>query len=121
MDGYALAEELNRLQLPGVHFRTTGFTPCASNHAGSPCQGVQVHITDRDALRPVEMALHLITVARCLSGEAWMWNPHFDRLAGGSGLRSALEARTSVVEIVATWEESTSAFLHQREKYLIYQ
>jgi uncharacterized protein YbbC (DUF1343 family) len=121
LDGHALAEELNRLQLPGVHFRATAFTPCASNHAGSQCQGVQVHITDRDSLRPVEMALHLITVARCLSGEAWMWNPHFDRLAGGSGLRSALDARASVAEIVATWEESTSRFFRQREKYLIYQ
>jgi len=121
MDGYALADELNRLQLPGVHFRGTVFTPCTSNHAGSQCQGVQVHMTDRDLLRPIEAALHLITVARCLAGEAWRWNPHFDRLAGGSGLRSALEARASVAEIVATWEESTSAFLRQRGKYLIYQ
>jgi len=121
MDGHALAEELNRLHLPGVHFRTTVFTPCASTHAGSQCQGVQVHVTERDALRPVEMALHLITVARCLSGEAWTWNPHFDRLAGGSGLRAAVEARTSVAAMVATWEESISVFLRQREKYLMYQ
>jgi uncharacterized protein YbbC (DUF1343 family) len=120
LDSQALAEALNGLQLPGVHFRATVFTPCASNHAGSECHGVQVHVIDRNSLRPVEMTLHLIAVARCLSGDAWMWNPHFERLAGGSDVRSALEVGKSVAEIVATWEESIAAFLHQREKYLMY-
>jgi uncharacterized protein YbbC (DUF1343 family) len=120
IDGYALAAELNELQLPGVLFRATAFTPSSSNHAGNECHGVQVHVTNRDLLRPVEMALHLIAVARRLSGDAWMWNPHFERLAGGSDVRSVLEAGTSVAEMMATWEESIAAFLHKREKYLMY-
>ena len=118
--GYALAEELNGLQLPGVRFRATAFTPSASNHAGSECGGVQVHITDRDSFRPVEMALHLIATVRCFSGDAWEWNPHFERLAGDGTLRSALEAGTSVTEIFASWDESISVFVNQREKYLLY-
>ena len=120
LDGYAMAEELNRLQLPGVRFRAIVFTPSSSSHAGSECRGVQVHVTDRDALRPVEMALHLIVVARCLSGDTWVWNPHFDRLAGDSAVRSALDAGTKVTEIVTNWEESIAVFIHQREKYLLY-
>ena len=120
MDGHALAAALNELQLSGVRFRATIFTPAASTHAGSECYGVQVHVTDRDAFRPVEMALHLIAVAQCLSGDAWMWNPHFDRLAGDSGIRSALDAGTKVNKIIETWKESTSGFVHQREKYLTY-
>lgn len=120
LDGYALAEALNRLDLPGVRFRAHVFTPSASNHAGTQCQGVQVHVIDRDVLRPVEMALHLIAEAQCLSGNAWAWNPHFERLAGSSGVRSALEAGTGVAEILASWQESISEFLRQREKYLLY-
>ncbi len=120
LDGYALAKALNELQLPGVRFRETVFTPSISNHAGSECRGVQVHVTDRDSLRPVEMALHLIAIARCFSGDSWMWNPHFERLAGDGRLHSALEAGTGVAEILATWEESISEFVHQREKYLMY-
>ena len=120
LDGYALAKALNELQLPGVRFRETVFTPSISNHAGSECRGVQVHVTDRESLRPVEMALHLIAIARCFSSDAWMWNPHFERLAGDGTLRSALEAGTSVAEILATWEESISEFVHQRETYLMY-
>jgi uncharacterized protein YbbC (DUF1343 family) len=120
LDGYALAERLNKLQLPGVRFRATVFTPSASNHIESECHGVQVHITDRDSLNPVEMALHLITITRCLSGDAWKWNSHFERLAGDAMLHFALEAEASVVEILATWDASISAFLHQRETYLMY-
>lgn len=120
IDSHALADALNRLQLPGVRFRATTFTPTASTHAETECYGVQVHVTDRDSLRPVEMALHLIAAARCLSGDAWRWNPHFERLAGGSDVRSVLEAGTSVGEMMASWEGSIAAFLHQREKYLVY-
>ena len=106
--------------MPGVRFRPIVFTPSASNHAGSECHGVQVHVIDRDAFLPIEMALHLIRVARCLSGDAWTWNPHFERLAGGSDVRSALDAGTSVNVLIAMWEESISDFLYQREKYLLY-
>jgi len=120
LDGYKLADTLNALCLPGVRFRPVVFTPSASNHAGSECHGVQVHVTDRDLLRPVEMALHLIASARRLSGDAWMWNPHFERLAGSSSIRSALEEGSSVAEIIANWEGSISSFISRREKYLIY-
>jgi uncharacterized protein YbbC (DUF1343 family) len=120
LDGYALAEELNRLQLPGVRFRATAFTPSASIYARSQCYGIQVHVTDQNVLCPVEMALHLIAIAQDLSGDTWVWNPHFDRLAGDSAVRSALDAGTKVTEIVTNWEESIAVFIHQREKYLLY-
>ena len=120
LDSYDLASALNQLSLPGVRFRPTVFTPCASTHAGQQCYGVQVHVTDRDAFAPVEMALHLLASARRLCGEAWEWNAHFERLAGGSTLRSALEAGTNVMEITAGWAESISRFVQRREKYLLY-
>jgi uncharacterized protein YbbC (DUF1343 family) len=120
LDGYALAEELNALCLPGVRFRSILFTPSASNHTGCECRGVQVHVLERNALQSVTMALNLIAVTRRMANQAWAWNPHFDRLAGGGDVRSALEAETSVMEITASWTESISQFVRQREKYLLY-
>ena len=120
LDGFALAEEMNALDLPGVRFRPTLFTPSASNHAGKECRGAQVHVTDRAALRPVAMALYLITTTRRMAGRAWAWNSHFERLAGGSSLRLALDAGKPVGEILAGWAESIAGFVHQREKYLLY-
>jgi len=120
LDGYILAEKMNSLNLPGVRFRPLVFTPSASTHAGIECQGVQVHIIDRDTLRPASIALNLIEATRQMAGAAWAWNPHFERLAGGGGVRPALEAGTSADEITVSWAESISGFIHQREKYLLY-
>jgi uncharacterized protein YbbC (DUF1343 family) len=120
LDGYALAQEMNALCLPGVRFRPIVFTPSASSHAGWDCQGVQVHVLDRDALRPVTIALNLIAAARRIAGEAWEWNPHFERLAGGTHLRYALEAGASVSEITGAWAKSISGFISKRERYLLY-
>ncbi len=120
LDGHALTEAMNVLDLAGVRFRPTMFTPSSSNHAGSECHGIQVHVTDREALRPVEMALHLIATARRMSGECFSWNPHLERLAGSEALRSSLEAGEPVSRILAAWGESIYQFVHQREKYLLY-
>jgi uncharacterized protein YbbC (DUF1343 family) len=119
LDGAALAEEMHALALPGVRFRPFQFTPWASTHAGQACQGVQVHVTDRHNFRPVEMALHLIGVARRMS-VAWAWNPHFERLAGSEAVRPLLEAGTPVRELLSGWAEYRAAFLAQREKFLLY-
>ncbi len=69
LDGHALAESIERTpNYQASAIRATIFTPSASNHAGSECHGVQVHVTDRDALRPVEMALQLIAVGAVFVG-----------------------------------------------------
>ncbi len=120
LDGYALADEMNALDLAGVRFRPMQFTPSSSNHAGSECKGVQVHVTDRNALRPVEMALHLIASARQLSGECFSWNSHLERLAGSEGLRSSLDAEKSVSQILAEWAEDQMGFARSRTNYLLY-
>ncbi len=49
IDGALLEKEMNRHALPGLHFRSTSFRPTFSKHQGVMCQGVQMHITDRDA------------------------------------------------------------------------
>ncbi len=120
LDGYALADALNALNLPGVRFRPTVFTPSASNHAGSECRGVQVHVLDREIFRPVEMALHLIAIARGMSGENFSWNRHFELLTGGRAVRSAFEAGEGPGEVISRWAEASSRFGNLREKYLLY-
>jgi uncharacterized protein YbbC (DUF1343 family) len=121
LDGYALAKELNELELPGVRFRPILFTPSASNHAGQECQGVQVHVTDRNTLRPVEMALYLIAAARRMSAETFTWNTHFERLAGSATLRSNIDSGMPVREIIAAMAETITGYIERRDKYLLYQ
>ena len=47
VDGRALAEELERLDLPGVVFRPCFFKPTFHKWVGQVCGGLQLHVVDR--------------------------------------------------------------------------
>lgn len=130
LDGYALADALNRLALPGVRFRPTQFEPSASKHAGSVCQGVQLHVTDRDAFRPVRTGLHLLATLRALCPAHFAWASYpradgtaqftIDRLTGSAVVRAALDAGTPAAEVAAGWAADEATFRAQRQPYLLY-
>lgn len=63
VDGARLARELG--PLPGVAVTPIRFTPTASTHANEECGGIRLTITDRRALRSVEVGLRIAaTLAR---------------------------------------------------------
>lgn len=122
LDGFALADHLNRLALHGVTFRPTRFTPTASKWQGQVCDGVQVHVMNRDDLRPVTVALTLINTIRQQHPEQFEWRlPHFDRLIGTDRVRRELEQGISVVELVERWAKERYAFEDARQQILIYR
>jgi uncharacterized protein YbbC (DUF1343 family) len=127
IDGRRWAEALNDLRLSGVIFRACYFVPSFSKYVGECCGGVQVHITDRDACRPVETALHMLSVALNLWPDNFEWLPpsydehcHFDLLAGTNKIRKDLSQGVAVGEIVEGWREDLQAFDIVREKHLLY-
>jgi len=122
IDGRALAERLNALALPGVRARAARFAPGADKFAGEMCGGVQLHVTDRDDLRPVTLGLHLIAAIRDLHPDQFAWRAsHFDRLIGSDRVRHALERAEPVEQIVRGWQQSLAKFDQQRDSYLLYQ
>ena len=109
--GPQLANQLNALDLPGIKFRPVQFTPSASKWQGQYCAGVQLHVTDRRALRPVTVALHLLMAVRQLHPNDFAWNlPHFDHLAGTNKVREAIEGETAVTDILAGWEADLAQY-----------
>ncbi len=90
LDADDFAGELNALGLPGVRFRPAHFQPWFSKHAGQPCHGVQVHITDRNAFQPVRSGLALVAAVARQPGFEWVktdGRPFIDLLAGSDALR----------------------------------
>ncbi|NUW39283.1 exo-beta-N-acetylmuramidase NamZ family protein [Nonomuraea rhodomycinica] len=89
-----LAAELNALDLPGVRFRDTWFTPTFHKHAGTTVRGVQLHVLDRAAFRPVLTGVSMLHVARTLypDGFGW-WGPENfeDHLWGSDTLTACLD------------------------------
>jgi len=121
VDGYALAEMLNRLDLPGVRFRPSQFRPAASKWLGQLCEGVQVHVRDRQPFRAVRTALHIIAAIRQMYLDQFAWRErHFDLLMGSDATRLALDAGRPLEEIVASWETGLAVFARRRESCLIY-
>jgi uncharacterized protein YbbC (DUF1343 family) len=126
LDGRALAAQLNALDLPGVRARATAFAPLASKHTGRRCEGVQLHITDPGALRPVALGVHLLAALRRSSAEfAWLPPAHgarhfVDLLWGGDGLRRALDAGEAPAALIAAMDAEARQFERDREPWLLY-
>jgi len=125
LDGYALAQSLNRLGLPGVRFRPTSFVPAAGKHTRQLCQGVQLHVTDRHAFRPVLTGLHVIAACRAQRPDCFAFLPnsgegHFDLLAGTPRLRRGLEANEPLAALAQGWVADTARFGQTRRTCLLY-
>jgi uncharacterized protein YbbC (DUF1343 family) len=129
LDGYALAQALNRLVLPGVRFRPTEFIPTASKHIGQLCCGVQLHVTERAAFRPIVTGLHVIAACREQAPDRFTFlssswegrQPHFDLLTGGPAIRAGLVAGVPVEELTTGWAAIAAEFERERRPYLLYK
>ncbi len=124
IDADALAARMNALALPGVRFRPVHFTPTFSKHAGVACAGVQLHVTDRGAFRPVRTALSLLATIRQLHPEQFAFlegePPFFDKLAGNDWVRRALLRGETPQAIEQRWQPALRRFEALRRRYLLY-
>lgn len=121
LDGYALAEEMNALSLEGVRFRPLTFTPTDDKFADETCSGVQVHVTEREALRPVSVGLYLIATVKRLCPDQFEWQvEHFDLLIGDGRVRAAMDRGDAVDTITDQWTQGQKDFAARRAAYLMY-
>jgi len=121
IDGYDLAEKLNALRLPGAAFREQWFTPVFSKFKGELCGGCQIHVTDRDAYRPVSTALHIIAALRSMYPDRFAFHEtYFDKELGTSAVKDALLRGVSVEDIIRDLEPGLKAFDALRRSFLLY-
>ena len=121
LDATPLAAALNSLELDGVFFRVQSFRPSFSKYKGKPCQGVQIHIVDRDRFDPIACALHLLRQTLELHPEELKFKDQmFDLLAGRPALRSDLLRGISVEQVVSSWQSGLESFRERRAPHLLY-
>jgi uncharacterized protein YbbC (DUF1343 family) len=121
LDGYVLARDLNALDLPGVRFREAWFTPTFSKFAGQRCGGVQLHVRDREAFRPVLTTIALLAEVRRLGGDRLEFHAdYFDRVLGQPSIREGLLAGVPAAVLAAEWAPELRAFAALRTEYLLY-
>ena len=130
IDADAFAQRMNRLGLPGVHFRPATFEPTFQKLAKTPCGGCQIHVTDRQAFTPVAVGAALLSEFHGSAPKQFAWRqpPYeyehdklpIDILSGSSALREHVESQLPLSEIVSTWKAGEDGFRELREKYLLY-
>jgi uncharacterized protein YbbC (DUF1343 family) len=127
IDARGWASDLNTLGLDGIVFRPCHFTPTFDKYQGELCGGVQLHVTDWDAFKPVEAGLHMLATCIDLWPQELQWRPpsyserlHFDHLAGTDKIRNALIEGVSVDDTVKEWGGDLASYMESREGFLLY-
>jgi uncharacterized protein YbbC (DUF1343 family) len=130
VDAERFAAAMNALALPGVFFRPAVFEPTFQKHARTACGGCQIHVTDRDAFRPVLTGAALIQMFLKSSPATFAWRqpPYeyeheklpIDILAGSSRLRQQIESQVHPTQIAESWQEDEAAFRTRRQPFLLY-
>lgn len=124
-----LAEELNREGLSGVKFRPTYFIPYTSKHKNQVCGGIQIHIADKEELRPFEVGIHILSTIKKMYPNKFEWlkrvrngeEKYFiDHLAGTDKLRKMIDGEEDPWQILDELERDLDRYVIEREKYLIY-
>ncbi len=125
IDGALLEKEMNREKLPGLHFRQVSFCPAFSKYRGELCQGVQMHITDREACDCALGGLLLMeTILRMYPDQfsfiKWEGGPRYsvDKLLGTDLFRTgAMSAR----ELIAHFEAPRRKFMENTRRFHLYE
>jgi uncharacterized protein YbbC (DUF1343 family) len=131
LDAYALVDRLHAFELPGVRFRPVHFTPTFDKYVGVSCAGAMIHVTDREAFRPLLTGIAIMKAAHDLGGSGFSWRekayefvdnvPAFDLLCGTDGVRHGIEAGKSLDALMEGFDAQATAFEERRKPYLLYR
>jgi uncharacterized protein YbbC (DUF1343 family)/CubicO group peptidase (beta-lactamase class C family) len=120
IDPQGLVEGLNRLALRGVRFEPVWFTPTADQYAEVQCGGVRLVVTDRDAIRPVTVALALARELRARHRLQFKPESIQNLLVNRSTMWAYLSGE-SLDRLVGWADADRSSFLNRRASYLMYR
>lgn len=125
-----LVRALSDIGLPGVAFRSVSFEPTFDKHAGRLCGGAQLHVLDRELMKPYLTGVAVLKVIHDLYPNEFEWKaPPFeyeekllpiDIIAGTDALRMGIERGTSLDEMEQEWQEELAGFGASRRASLRY-
>jgi uncharacterized protein YbbC (DUF1343 family)/CubicO group peptidase (beta-lactamase class C family) len=118
--GRELAAYLNARGIAGVRFVPVTFTPAAAVYSGQKCEGVNLVLTERNALDAPELGIELATALQKLYPANFKIGgvaPLLGNQAAFDGLMAGEDPR----RIAQDWQEELQKFEVMRQKYLIYK
>ena len=127
--GYFL-EKLNRLNLPGVEFKEVRYRPMGSpyynrvpQYDGLSCSGLEIIITDKNLVKPVETATTIITLTDQLHPREFQWigQGYIDKLFGSDMLRVFVAQKKPPAYLPPRWMHDELKFSEFRQRFLLYR
>jgi len=114
------ATYMNARNISGVRFVPINFTPTASNYANQKCEGINVILTDRNALDGPELGVELASALQKLYPQQFQLQRMIELLLNQS-VYDAIGKGEDPRRIAEGWRESLEQFQQLRQKYLIYK
>ncbi|MCC8094977.1 MAG: DUF1343 domain-containing protein [Tannerellaceae bacterium] len=123
-----LAGNLNRLNLPGIHFRPIHLKPFYSVGQGQSYQGVQIHIMDYEKARLSEIQFYVMQEIAVLYPERAVFDHAnkdrfrmFDQVSGSNYVRETFAKNNRFADIKDFWYKETEPFRQRSKKYYLYK
>ncbi len=122
LDAGRLAYTLDSSGLAGVRFYAENKTPDLDIYAGKLCRGVRMEITDRAAVRPMDIFVRAVCALRDRSYYAdFRVNEADFRLTAGPNVYKAIfESEDPAETIISDFAAQSSEFYRRRQRYLLY-
>ncbi len=128
MDADSLADNLNTLQIEGLHFRPVHYKPYYSVSKGQLIHGVQVHFTDYEKAPLSLIQFYVLQEAHKLWPEKNVFElceparlSMFDKVSGSDRIRKEFTKRWLVKDIEELWYKDIKSFKKKAEHYFLYQ
>jgi len=123
-----LSQELNKLHLPGVVFRTVDFVPqnipgkaIHPKYEDEQCHGVEINVIERHSFESVKTGIAILSTINSLYTTEFTINPdQMRRLFGSNSIISGMENNLSYEDICQQFKEELEEFNQLRKNYLLY-
>jgi uncharacterized protein YbbC (DUF1343 family) len=119
IDPVTLAKYLNARELSGVRFVPIRFTPSSSNYANEQCGGVNLVVTERNALDAPELGLEVAMALQQLYPDHYKIAA-IDTLMVSKASLEAIVAGQDPRRVAEEWQDQIERFEVVRSKYLLY-
>lgn len=118
IDPQLWANKLNSLNLEGVYFRPTYFTPTFDDYANQLCGGVQVHVTDRDTFSATKVGVAMLYTIKELYPNDVVYQSYLLNITGVDYIYNQTYSLENVFKLI---DSDTQKFIKIRENYLLYK
>ena len=127
INGGELADELNAMEIPGLHFRPIAYTPYYAFGKGKTLHGVQIYITDFAEAQLVATQFYIMFALKKLYPEKDIFElateaqtQMFNKAIGSDKVYEMFKRDAEISEVLNFLDKGTKMFKEKSQAYYLY-